>query len=103
MAVADIRNPESIRRAVAEFDELGRDAFLKKYGFGRARSYFLIVEGRRYDSKAILGAAHGYEFPEQGPLTAKGFAGGNNTVRRRLEGLGFQVELEAANSASSDT
>ncbi|MDA3039958.1 MAG: hypothetical protein O3C27_10615 [Actinomycetota bacterium] len=42
--------------AVAEFDVFGRDAFLKKYGFGRSSSYFLVVEDRRYDSKAICGA-----------------------------------------------
>jgi hypothetical protein len=50
---------EGVLAAMGEFDRLGRDAFLAKYGFGGARAYFLVHEGRRYDSKAIVGAAHG--------------------------------------------
>jgi 5-methylcytosine-specific restriction protein A len=45
---------------VAEYDRLGPDRFLEKYGFGAARSYWLVVDGKTYDSKAIVGAAHGY-------------------------------------------
>jgi hypothetical protein len=54
---------------VAEYDSLGGAAFMSKYGFGRARSYFLEIDGKRYDSKAIMGAAHGYQFPGFGPLS----------------------------------
>lgn len=45
--------------AAAEFDRLGRDAFLKSTGFGPARAYFLQHNGNLYDSKAIIGYAHG--------------------------------------------
>jgi hypothetical protein len=73
---------------------LGREAFLKKYGFGRARSYRLIFEGHFYDSKAIVGVAYGYLPGATGPLKPQYFSGGDKTVRRLLEGLGFVVEVD---------
>jgi len=36
-----------------------KTSFLALYGFGRARAYLLIVDGKSYDSKAILGVAFG--------------------------------------------
>jgi hypothetical protein len=56
-----------ILQAVAEYDRLGQDRFLEKYGFGVARSYWLVIDGKTYDSKAIVGAAHGF-LPGQEPL-----------------------------------
>ena len=49
----------SVLAAVAEFDRVGRGAFLKATGFGPARAYFLQHDGKLYDSKAIVGYAHG--------------------------------------------
>ena len=40
---------------MAEYDRLGQDRFLEKYGFGAARSYWLVIDGKTYDSKAIVG------------------------------------------------
>ena len=91
MGLSDLTDPDAVRRALREFDEIGRDHFLAKYGFAKSRSYFLIADGRAYDSKAIVGAAHGYQHSELGPLTARDFSGGNATVRARLEALGFTV------------
>jgi len=51
----------------------------------------LDIDGRLYDSKAIVGAAHGYEFPLAGPLRTGDFSGGEATVTRKLEELGFTV------------
>ncbi len=86
--------PELSRReilqAVAEYDRLGQDWFLEKYGFGAARSYRLVVDGKTYDSKAIVGAAHGF-LPGQEPLAAPDFSGGAATVGRLLSRLGFEV------------
>jgi 5-methylcytosine-specific restriction protein A len=79
-----------ILQAVAEYDWLGQDRFLDKYGFGAARSYRLVVDGKTYDSKAIVGAAHGF-LTGQRPLAAADFSGGAPTVGRLLNGLGFQV------------
>jgi hypothetical protein len=92
MALADIRNPESVRQAISEFRRVGRTAFLKKYGFGPAREYFVVHDGGRFDSKAVIGAAHGHEYPEAGPLRYDQFTGGVATVVPKLEALGFTVE-----------
>jgi 5-methylcytosine-specific restriction enzyme MrcB-like protein len=76
---------------MAEYDEIGRDAFLTRYGYGPARSYFVVHEGKRYDSKAIAGAAHGKQFPTEGSLAARDFSGGDATVKAKLEQLDFEV------------
>jgi hypothetical protein len=91
MALADLTSHDAVLQAVREFDTLGRTQFLAKYGYRKARSYFLVRDGRVYDSKAIAGAAHGYEYPNVGPLKWSDFSGGNDTVRARLESLGFTV------------
>jgi 5-methylcytosine-specific restriction protein A len=91
MALSDLTNPDAIISALREFDALGRQRFLRKYGFGRAREYMLVHDGKNYDSKAICGAAHGFQYPSQGPLRAEDFSGGEQTVERRLEALGFTV------------
>ena len=57
MALKDLTR-EDVLQTIAEFDQLGRDAFLNRYGFGQSRSYFLVHNGRYYDSKAIAGVAH---------------------------------------------
>jgi putative restriction endonuclease len=102
MSLDAITDPISVSLAIGEFDEIGRDAFLVKYGFGRARQYFLVVGGRNYDSKAILGAAHGYQFPHEGPLKNSDFSGGDATVARKLEKLGYLV-ARSPDSLSKDS
>src|SRR4051812_45451981 len=94
MGLADIVTRQPVLDAIAEFDRLGRDRFLEKYGFGRARSYWLLHSGRRYDSKAIIGAAHGYAWPRVGPLGPGDFVGGEASVKRKLEQLRFTVEVD---------
>ena len=89
MALSDL-TASAVVKAIQEFDQLGRDAFLKKYGFGKARSFDLRMNGRSYDSKAISGAAHGY-LPGETPLTHDKFSGGEATVKNTLERLGFTV------------
>jgi Protein NO VEIN, C-terminal/Domain of unknown function (DUF3427) len=88
-----------VLRALDEFDQIGRARFLAQYGFSKARSYFVVRDGRAYDSKAIAGAAHGYQHPNLGPLRPADFSGGDDTVRAQLAGLGFQVVVaEPANA-----
>jgi 5-methylcytosine-specific restriction enzyme A len=93
MAWRDVTR-EAVLAAVAEYDKLGQDDFLRKYGFDRARSYLLIHDGRAYDSKAIIGAAHGFLRGET-PLTSRQFSGGEATVGRLLRSLGFTVRIPA--------
>ena len=79
----------AVLKAVAEHDETGREAFLSKYGFGEARSYVLVHEGREYDSKAIAGVAHKWD---QGrALAADEFSGGKDHAAAWLKRLGFQI------------
>ncbi|MET9631920.1 hypothetical protein ABZX92_31095 [Lentzea sp. NPDC006480] len=78
---------EQVLAAIAEFNELGRSAFLRKYEFSKAKSYFIQHDGQLYDSKAIVGAALG--------LLPRDFSGGDKTVAHRLEqpDLGFTVRF----------
>ena len=92
MSLNDLTSRQAVLDALAEYDRLGETTFLEKYGFGRIYSYALIHEGRRYPSKAIAGAAHGFQFPQQGPLPASAFSGGNATVRVVLKRLDFAVD-----------
>jgi hypothetical protein len=101
MTFADLSSARAVEQAVEEFDRLGRDAFLEKYGFGPAQAYFLEIDGKRYDSKAIVGAAHGFQFPSLGPLRAADFGGGDATVRSKLERLGFNVVVLGVPGADS--
>jgi hypothetical protein len=94
MPLSALTSRDALRQAVAEFDEIGRDRFLAKYGFGRSRAYFALIDGKRYDAKAIVGAAYGFQYPEQGALTARDFSGGEYTVQRKLEELGFDVVVD---------
>jgi cytoplasmic iron level regulating protein YaaA (DUF328/UPF0246 family) len=82
----------SVLRAIEECDQKGRDRFCAEHGFGRAYKFPLEHEGREYDSKAILGVAYGYEFPERGPLGPHELNGGLSMTVPVLEGLGFKVQ-----------
>ena len=93
MSLNELTSRQAVLDAVAEFDCLGRVAFLSKYGYGAARQYFLQIDSRMYDSKAIAGVAHGYQFPHLGPLKRIEFSGGEQTVKRKLEELSFVVAV----------
>jgi predicted RNA-binding protein with PUA-like domain len=92
--VLRIENPVSVLNALKEFDALGREEFLDKYGFGEAKNYFILYENKVYDSKAIAGVARGIEHPELGALTPKEFSGGENRVAKLIRRLGFTIVKE---------
>ncbi|MGH4033856.1 HNH endonuclease signature motif containing protein [Actinomycetota bacterium Odt1-20B] len=94
MALGDIGRQE-VLRAVEEFDRLGRDVFLRRYGFKASRAYLLVVDDRFYDSKAVVGAAHGH-LAGQAPLAASEFSGGRDHAAKLLGALGFQVVSQRA-------
>ena len=93
MPLSDLTDPAAVNAAMDEFDRLGRDEFLRKYGFGPSRAYFVHRDDKYYDSKAIIGAAHGFQYPEKGQLRSEDFSGGENTVGALLGRLGFSVEV----------
>lgn len=97
MALRDITRAQ-VLAAIEEYDALGQDEFLTRYGFDRSRSCLLIHDGKPYDSKAIVGAAHGVGSGKR-PLSAGDFSGGQATVGRLLRRLGFIIEI----SGDADT
>ena len=101
MAIGDVTT-EGVERAIAEFDQLGRETFLDRYGFGKARGYFLVRGGRKYDSKAIVGVAHSHSGPDLEPLRPGQFSGGEARVARQLESLGFEVKRPSKNPPWSE-
>jgi hypothetical protein len=90
----DVTEPAAVWKAVHEADALGQEAFLERYGYARARAYYLVLGGKRYDSKAIYGVARGIEHHGLGPLKPEEFSGGEAVVARRLRALGFCVIRE---------
>jgi hypothetical protein len=88
-----LRSPAAVQAALNEFVRLGRTVFLERYGFGKSRDYLVRnpVTGELCDSKAVVGAAFGHQFPEEGPLKPGDFSGGEATVVPKLQSLGFEV------------
>ena len=54
--LSDLTFRAAVLEAIDEFDRIGRDAFLERYGYSPARRYFFEFDGKLYDSKAIVGA-----------------------------------------------
>lgn len=82
-----------MQNALDEFSTLGRTAFLSRYGFCKSRDFLVRnpANGELCDSKAIVGAAFGFQFPGEGPLKPADFSGGEATVAPKLQSLGFEV------------
>ncbi|MFD5031422.1 hypothetical protein ACFWM0_13550 [Streptomyces sp. NPDC058405] len=99
MGIADVTR-DDVLRTLAEYDDLGGEAFLAKYRFKPARSYVLLHDGRRYDSKAIVGVAHRHVNGQA--LGSGDFSGGAATVVPVLTRLGFHVEVSPAGDGPTD-
>lgn len=87
--IAALTKRTAVLEVMAEYDRLGRDAFLAQRGFGRAKWWHVVNDGKQYDSKAIVGAAIGVETGRA--LTAADFGGGEGSVVRKLRSLRFVV------------
>lgn len=90
VSYAALTDRSAVDAAIDECDRIGRDAFLQKYGFGEASTYFLITEEGRYDSKAIFGVAFGNQHGT--PLGNDEFNGGKDAAAGRLSELGYTIE-----------
>src|SRR4051794_18325978 len=92
MGMWDAVRREHVLEAIQEYDALGQPAFLTRHGFGPARAYRLIVGGRSYDSKAVLGAA--YRLATGQRISSHDFNGGvgSNGAATVLRRLGFEVK-----------
>jgi 5-methylcytosine-specific restriction protein A len=100
-SISEITDRNAVLQAIAEYDQLGQADFLEKYGFRPARKYRLVHDGKGYDSKAILGVAYRYQFPSRGALASDDFSGGEATVGRVLDSLGFTVVKEGEEGAAN--
>lgn len=92
-ALSSLNSAAAVQAALDEFVQLGQTRFLAKYGFGKARD-FLVRNPRTgdlCDSKAIVGAAWGFQHPTLSALGPSDFSGGEATVARKLRELGFEV------------
>lgn len=85
-----LTSPDAVKAAMAECDQLGREAFLDKYGYKYSRLYPLHYNGKTYDSKAIVGVAYGKQHGTA--LKARDFSGGLATVVPALSRFGFDVK-----------
>ena len=81
---------EAVLKAIDECEEVGPEAFRKKYGFRRARDYFLVVDGVKYDSKAIVAVAY-KNLPGGHALKPTDLYGGKFDTAEKLDALGFEV------------
>ena len=88
-----LHSPLAVQHALDEFARIGRTAFLERYGFGKSRDFMVrnFANGDLCDSKAIVGVAYGFQYPEEGPLKPIDFSGGEATVVSKLRNLGFEV------------
>lgn len=91
MGLEELTSRDAVLQAIEEFDRLGRGAFLAKYGYGGAKRYRILHEGREYDLKAIAGAARGFQYPDRGPFPHGAFGSGLRSTVPKLESLGFEV------------
>lgn len=91
--LARLRSPAAVQAALDEFASIGRVAFLERYGYRKSRQFLVRdpMTGDLADSKAIVGVAHGLQYPDEGPLNPAEFSGGEATVVAVLQRLGFEV------------
>lgn len=89
MGPGDVTSRAAVESAMREYDEMGRESFLTKYGFKRSTKFVVVHNRREYDSKALLAAAHGFQHPDEGPLL-NNFSGGEQTTAR-FRALGFTI------------
>ncbi|MFE6735991.1 hypothetical protein [Microbacterium sp. NPDC057650] len=90
VSYSSLTDPNAVDEAIAEFDRIGRFAFLEKYGFGEATEYFLVTDDGVYDSKVIFGVAYGNQHGT--PLANDEFSGGKTGAAARLAQLGYSIE-----------
>jgi hypothetical protein len=80
---------QHVLAAIHEYDEVGQDAFLDRYGFARSREDVLRYADHSYDSKAVLGAAVRYATGTA--ATSGDFSDGKSGAARVLRDLDFEV------------
>ena len=90
MGWSEVTEQAPVLKAMAEYDRVGRAAFLVKYGFKPSTKFFVKHKRRLYDVKALAGAAWGHAFPRQGPKASSDFSSGKPLLDFYAR-LGFEV------------
>ncbi len=89
MGLFDDVGRADVLSALEEYDQLGADEFLGRYGFARGDDYVLWHDGRTFDSRATLAVAR--KFAGGTAATAGELAGDLRGAARLLAELGFLV------------
>ena len=84
---------EHVLSAMGECDAQGDEEFLSSHGFERTKSYVLWHKGRGYDSRAVLGVAHGFA---TGSIVSPEEFAGDDEAAQVLTHLGFDIEPTGA-------
>ncbi len=93
--------PEHVLLALEEFDRIGADEFLARYGFDPAGEFELLHNEASYDSLAVLGVAHLRATGELAP--SEDLSGGAEGAAEVLRGLGFSVDGHAEQDPADAT
>ncbi|MFF2745122.1 HNH endonuclease [Kitasatospora sp. NPDC058048] len=91
MGIRDLTSATAVERALAEYNDLGGQAFRGRYGFGPSTQYYLSHADLLYDAKAIAGVAYGYQHRTSGALSNDQFDGGEAAANPVLRAMGFTV------------
>jgi hypothetical protein len=91
MSLALLTSRDAVQAAMDEFDQLGRQNFLARYGFGESSALLRAPNGNRYDAEPVLAAAVGKQHPGRGALQPGEFRADAAVVADKLEELGFAV------------
>lgn len=92
MQLFELNDASFVHAAMKLCDEMTPDEFRRQRGFGQARRYVVVHDGKAYDSKVIAAVAYSLQFPDRPRPTATDLKGGTRTVVRLLQRLGFRVE-----------
>ncbi|MFE5400528.1 HNH endonuclease [Streptomyces sp. NPDC056580] len=101
MRIKDLTSATAVEKALAEYDELGGQAFRDKYDFGQAMQYYLSHGDKLYDAKAIAGVAYGYQHPS-GPLKNYDLDGGEAGANPVLRAMGFKILNSHSETADAE-
>lgn len=94
---------DDIQIVVDEWDELGREEFLRVHSLHRAFKYLLVWGDEMYDAKAIAVSAVRLKHPELSHLRANAFSGDYATIAKPLRSAGWEVVDKAdVEKASED-
>ena len=95
VVVVDGLTRAAVLAAIAEFDQIGRETFLARYGPAPSRTRWILHDDNRYDMKPVWRAAFGH-MDGGTPLTSddeKHYSQSDH-VQKHLEKLGFTILAE---------